>query len=59
MSEQPAPEGEPPEVDPEDLRKHGDNAVRLVHDLRPGESIRWADAVNTAASMADLEDPGQ
>jgi hypothetical protein len=48
-----------PEVDPEDLRKHGDKAVRLVHDLGPGDSVRWADAVNTAASLAEAEDPGQ
>ena len=44
-----------PEVDPEDLRKHGTDALRLVHDLGPGESIRWADVVNTAASMAEIE----
>lgn len=44
-----------PEVDAEDLSKYGDAALRLVHDLGPGESIRWADAVNTAASMAEAE----
>jgi hypothetical protein len=50
----------PPEVDPEDLRKHGDKAVRLADDLAPGEVVRWADLVNTAASMADIEDgPGK
>jgi hypothetical protein len=42
-----------PKVVPEDLREHGAAALRLVHDLAPGESIRWADAVNTAASMAE------
>lgn len=50
---------QPPEVDPEDLRQHADKGVRLLGDLAPGESIRWADAVNTAASMAEIEDPGQ
>jgi len=44
-----------PEVDPEDLRKHGDAALRLAHDLAPRESARWADLVNTAASMAEIE----
>jgi hypothetical protein len=53
------PQNPPPEVDPEDLRKHGGAAVRLVHDLAPGESARWADLVNTAASMAEIEDQGQ
>lgn len=52
------PQGRPPEVEPEDLRKHGDKALRLAHDLAPGESARWADLVNTAASMAEIEDPG-
>jgi hypothetical protein len=47
-----------PEVDPEDLRNHGDAALRLVHDLAPGENIRWADAVNTAATMAEAEAEG-
>jgi len=37
-----------PEVDPEDLSTHG-------ADLGPSESIRWADAVNTAATMAEAE----
>ena len=53
-------EDRPPEVDPEDLRKHGDAARRLADDLtRPGESARWADLVNTAASMAEIEDQDQ
>ena len=59
MSPQTSAQGQPPEVDPEDLRKHGDKALRLVHDLAPGESARWANLVNTAASMAEIEDPGQ
>jgi hypothetical protein len=46
----------PPEVDPEDLHKHGDAALRLMRDLAPGESARWADLVNTAASMAEIEE---
>jgi hypothetical protein len=44
-----------PEVDLEDLAKYGDAAIQLVHDIKFGETIRWADAVNTAASMDDLE----
>jgi hypothetical protein len=59
MSPQEGPHGQSPEVDPEDLRQHGDKAVRLAHDLAPSESARWADLVNTAASMAEIEDPGQ
>lgn len=47
-----------PEVDPEDLSNHGDPALRLVHDLAPDESIRWAGAVNTAATMAEAEAEG-
>jgi len=49
----------PPEVDPEDLRKYNDAALRLAHDLAPGEWVRWADLVNTAASMAEIEDQDQ
>jgi hypothetical protein len=59
MSQQEGHHGRLPEVDPEDLRKHGGEAVRLADDLAPGESARWADLVNTAASMAEIEDPGQ
>jgi hypothetical protein len=59
MSPQVGPQSQPPEVDPEDLRKRGDEALRLAHDLAIGESARWADLVNTAASMAEMEDPGQ
>jgi hypothetical protein len=44
-----------PEVSPEDLSKYNDAAIRLTKDLAPGESARWADLVNTAASMAELE----
>jgi hypothetical protein len=50
----------PPELDLEDLRKHGDKAVRPSDDLASGEVVRWADLVNAAASMADIEDdPGK
>jgi len=45
-----------PEVHPEDLLRHDSAAHQLAHDLAPGESARWADLVNTAASMADLEE---
>jgi hypothetical protein len=45
-----------PEVVPDDLKKRGAAALRLLDDLAPGESIRWADAVNTAASMAEAEE---
>jgi hypothetical protein len=48
-----------PEVDPEDLRNHGEAALRLARDLARGESVRWADLVNTAASMAEIEDQDQ
>jgi hypothetical protein len=44
-----------PEVDPEDLRKYNDEAIMLAHDLAPGESARWADLVNTAASMGEID----
>ncbi len=44
-----------PEVSPEDLVNHGDKALQLVHELQPGESIRWADAVNAAARMDELD----
>jgi hypothetical protein len=47
-----------PEVDPEDLRKYDAAAQQLARDLAPGESVRWADLVNTAASMGDVEDGG-
>lgn len=56
MPSQIGPESLPPEVRPEDLHKHGDEAVRLARDLARGESSRWADLVNTAASMAEIED---
>lgn len=48
-----------PEVDPEDLGKYGDAALRLAHDLAPGESARWVDLVNTAASMGEIEEQDQ
>ncbi len=48
-----------PEVDPEALRKYGDKALRLTQDLAPGESARWADLVNTAASMGEIEEQDQ
>lgn len=59
MSPQVDPQNQPPEVDPEDLRKYGDAAVRLAQDLAPGELVRWADLANTAASMAEIEDSSQ
>lgn len=49
----------PPEVDPEDLRKYNDAALQLLEDLPPGDTYRWADLVNTAASMAEVEDQDQ
>jgi hypothetical protein len=45
-----------PEVDPEDLRKYDEAARRLANDLAPGESANWADLVNTAASMGEIEE---
>lgn len=48
-----------PEVDPEDLREYADAALRLAHDLARGESARWADLVNTAASMGEIEEQDQ
>ena len=48
-----------PEVTSEDLAKYNDAAIKLAHDLAPGESVRWADLVNTAASMAEVEDDEQ
>jgi hypothetical protein len=39
------------EMTPEDLAKYNTAAIRLAQDLAPGESARWADLVNTAASM--------
>jgi hypothetical protein len=44
-----------PEVTAEDLEKHGAAALRMMYDLAPGEFARWADLVNTAASMSDIE----
>lgn len=35
-----------PEVESEDLREHGEQALRLARTLNPGESVRWADLVN-------------
>lgn len=43
-----------PEVTSEDLAKYSDEAIMLAHDLAPGESARWADLVNTAASMGEV-----
>ena len=49
-------------VDPEDLRKHGDKAMRLARDLSPGESVRWVwerDAESARRLAASLrEKPG-
>lgn len=44
-----------PEVSPEDLAAYDKDAQRLMEDLAPGESMRWADALNAAASMAKLK----
>ena len=49
-----SPMNQPTEVDPEDLRMYNDEAVMLAYDLAPGESSRWADLVNTAASMGEI-----
>jgi hypothetical protein len=35
---------------------HGDAALRLANDLGPGEISTWANLVNSAASMAEIED---
>jgi hypothetical protein len=43
-----------PEVTPEDLAKYNNEAIMLAYDLVPGESARWADLVNTAASMGEV-----
>jgi hypothetical protein len=48
--------GMTPEVTPEDLAKYNDAAIKLAEDLAPGESARWADLVNTAVSMAEVEE---
>lgn len=45
-----------PEVTPEDLAKYNDAAIRLAQDVAPGETARWANLVNSAASMGELED---
>ncbi len=56
MSPEESSQNRQPEVDPEDLRKHGDAALRLANDLRPGETSTWANLVNSAVSMAEIED---
>jgi hypothetical protein len=56
MSPEESPQNRRPEVDPEDLRMHGDAALRLANDLGPGEISTWANLVNSAASMAEIED---
>lgn len=55
MTSRKGPEDHPPEVDPKDLRRYGKAAIGLAADLAPGESARWADLVNTAASMGEIE----
>ena len=42
------------EVTPEDLAKYNDAAIMLAYDLAPGESASWANLVNTAASMGEI-----
>jgi hypothetical protein len=56
VSSEGSSQNQQPEVNPEDLRKYGGAALRLAHDLAPGESARWADLVNTAASMDEIEE---
>ena len=56
MVREESPRGWLPEVDPEDLTKYGDAALRMVDGLSRGESVRWANLVNTAASMADVDE---
>lgn len=46
-----------PEVDPEELRKYNDKAIRLARQLPIGKPHRWATLVNAAAAMAEI-DPG-
>ncbi len=41
------------------MGKYDDAALRLARDLAPGESARWADLVNTAASMGEIEEQDQ
>jgi hypothetical protein len=38
----------------DDLAKYNDQAIMLAYELAPGESARWADLVNTAASMGEI-----
>lgn len=59
MSPEEISQNRQPEVDPEDLRKYDGAALRLAHDLAHGESARWADLVNTAASMGEIEEQDQ
>ncbi len=59
MSPEESSQNRQPEVDPEDLGKYDDAALRLARDLAPGESARWADLVNTAASMGEIEEQDQ
>jgi hypothetical protein len=44
-----------PEVTPEDLAEFNDAAIQLARTLPPG-TYRWGSLVNTAASMAEVED---
>ncbi len=44
-----------PKVTPEDLAKYNDAAIQLARSLPPG-TYRWGALVNTAASMAEVED---
>ena len=43
-----------PEVTPEDLAKYNGEAIKLARDLKPGERAKWADLVNSAASMGEI-----
>jgi hypothetical protein len=42
------------EVTPEDLAKYNDAAIMLAYDLAPEESASWANLVNAAASMGEI-----
>lgn len=53
MSELPGPD-----LTPDDLEKYEDKAIQVVMDLKPGESVKWTDAVRTAKVLSELEETG-
>ncbi len=59
MSREESSQSRQPKVVPEDLRKYGGVAVRLAYDLASGETSTWANLVNTAASMGEIEEQDQ